>query len=185
MEHADPVGVVPLSVCHQRRLASISTALCRANLWWLPLLPVRVLAKLKVDSEEHGVAVSVGPAGLPNHLSPTGRTDLLPLEPAFEAAKVEDVTAGQLLGPCPFHALRVVWIPHVHLLAADDARVLVPQFVGRGVRILVHFLDGLPISNQRLDLLIERACRHEEIADDVDRQTVEGEEDAEEGSVDA
>jgi hypothetical protein len=78
---------------------------------------------------------------------------LLSLQPALEAAKVQDVTTRELLRTAALHLGGVGGIPGAHFLSADDAGILSAKLFGGGVGILLHVLEGLPVADKSVEPL--------------------------------
>ncbi len=116
---------------------------------------------------------------VPGHRAPASGTDLLSLQPALEAAKVQDVATRKLLGTAALDLHRVGGIPGAHFLSANDAGVLPAELFCGSVRILGHVLQGLTVANKGMESLEEGPGRHKPVPHDVDRQAVEAQKDAE------
>jgi hypothetical protein len=144
--------------------------------------PSRRLAEL----EPEGSAASVGRlSAFARDWSPARWADLLPFQPALEASKVQNVATWKLLGAHAVDSARVVLgIPQVHLLTADDARVLLCKIALSSIRVLVHLLDSPSVPKECVEPLEEVACRHEQIPHDMDRKAIEHEKHHKEGDVD-
>ena len=98
---------------------------------------------------------------------------------------MEDVTTRELLGAGALNLIWVGGIPDMHILSANDADVLMIELLPRSIWVLIHILEGLAVTNECVESLQARSRCHEPVPDDVDRETKEGKEDAEEGRVDA
>ncbi len=107
------------------------------------------------------------------------------LKPALEAAKVEDVPTGKLLCASALNLGCVGLIPNMHFFPANDACVFPIEFFGSCIWVLVHILESLAVTNEGVEPLEERPGCHKPVPNNVDRETIEHEEDAEEGRVDA
>ncbi len=82
-------------------------------------------------------------------------------------------------------ARRWLSLPDLHVLSTDDASALARQVFSTCIGIAaVHVARGGAIARKVVDALAKRACRHEEVAHNVDRQAVEAGEDGKEGDVD-
>lgn len=173
------VLVVPLAArWHSlRRLAA-----ARGRLTIRGRLSLLVLAARagKAQSEDHSPRAIRGRLlPVPGNRAPASWTHLLPLQPALEAAKVQDMTARELLRAAPLNLRCVSGVPGAHLLSANDARVLPAELFRRSVRILGHVLDSLAIADESMQPLEKRPRRHEPIPHYVDGQAIKAQKDAE------
>lgn len=102
-----------------------------------------------------------------------GRTRLLPLQPTAEAAKVEEVAAGELLGGA-------------HLLPTDYAHPVRPAQVLLGCVgvALVHVRRGLSVAYNVFDAHNKGADGEVEVADNVQRNSIVHDDDCEKYRVD-
>ena len=143
-------------------------------------LRLLVLAGRKAQPQDHTPGAVRGRLlSVPGHRAPASGADLLPLQPALEAAKVQDVATRKLLGTAALHLHRVGGIPGAHFLSANDARVLSAELFCGGVGILGHVLQGLAVANEGMEPLEEGPGRHKPIPHNVDRQAIKAQEDAE------
>jgi hypothetical protein len=77
------------------------------------------------------------------------RTGLLAFKPALEAAKMQNMPTGKLLGPDSVNRVWVILgIPELHVLTAYNARVLSCQVLLGSVGISIHLLHSLSVSQQ-------------------------------------
>ena len=133
------------------------------------------------------------------------RTALLALEPGAQTLEVEDMAAGELLGRhvrtisrwllllvfCTVRRLgfwsRLIGsVTGLHLLAADDASTIghLREFSFCCVGISpVHVAGSIVVADERAEAGDEGARSDENVTDDVQGKTVEGEDDHEERHV--
>jgi hypothetical protein len=182
VEHPDPPVVVPLPVVRRWCLSTLGLPVwLRLGLW----LAILAAGELKPQPKHHGIAIRSLLVPLIGNRTAAGRAHLLALQPALEASEMENVTARKFLGACTLDLAWVGGVPDMHLLSANDAGILAIEVLRRSIRVLVHILEGLAVTDEGVKPLKTRSGRHEPVPNYVDRETEEGEEDEEEGCVDA
>jgi hypothetical protein len=118
-------------------------------------LSLSVLAGREVEpqSEDHCPTVLPLLLSIPGDRAPASRTYLLALQPAFEAAKVQDMPARELLGAATLDLASIGGIPGAHFLSANDAGILSAKVFGGGVWILIHVFQGLAVADEGVESL--------------------------------
>lgn len=182
VEHPHTPVVVSLPVVGRRRLSTLGLSVRLSLGLWLPILAA---GEVEPQPEYHGIAIRSLLVPLVGNRAPAGRAHLLALQPTLEATQVENMATGKLLGACALDLACVRGVPDMHLLSANDARVLALEVLRRRIWILVHILKGLAVTDEGIESLQTGSGRHEPVPYYVDRETKECEEDAEEGRVDA
>ena len=98
---------------------------------------------------------------------------------------MQDVAAGELLRTSSFHPVRICGVPRLHFFSANDASILSRQLLGGSIGVPIHVSDGLAITEESTQSPNEGSSCQKEVPHDMDREAVEGEENAEESRVNA
>jgi hypothetical protein len=140
----------------------------------LRLLPLRWRWRSNLDAQSSAVCTTATASG--SFCADRGsacRADLLSLEPAFEATKMQDVAAWELLWPNAIEGVSVTFrVPDLHFLPTDYAGVFSVEIFLRRIRVPVHLPHRATIPQESTEPLNEVSRGQEDITHYVNGQAV-------------
>lgn len=95
------------------------------------------------------------------------------------------MSTGKFLCPGALNLSRVGRVPRAHLLSAYDTGILAAEILDCGIGILVHVLQSLSVTDERMQPLQERSRSHEPVSEDMNGKVIEGKYDTKKGCINA